>query len=291
MMIFPDDYKMVGIAHDDPTKKQLGEDPIYFATEYVIAYVPDGNIKIFKVDSEPTKTLLTKPVSFEVIAQGDEVVVHKTEHDAHNRTKLILLALDECKGPVNTVIFKGRDKHLTFVHKPSMCDVIKIEIIDVIPPEPPWLSFAIQRLVNSGILGELNITFEKTLIDLRQFEGDNVVFPCNASELNGKYLDTNNDIEDGSILVGCDISREIFELRFPEYTYRHVNMCPLKAQLVKPSKPFVTRCCQTRNTGLININGHDGVVVHWGASEYDIVDAIRQLVKRLHGEPDESGSY
>ncbi len=290
MMIFPDDYKMVGIAHDDPIKKTMGEGPIYFATKYMIAYVPDGNIKIIKVESEPTQSLLTKPISFEVIAEGDEVLVHNTEHDAHNRTKLILLALEECKGPVNTVIFKGRDKHLTFVHKPTMYDVIEIEIIDVIPPEPPWLSFAIKRLVESGILGELNITFVKTLIDLRQFEGENVVFPCNSSELNGKYLDTNDDIEDNSLLVGCDISKGIFELRFPDYTYKMVNMCPLKTELLKPSKPFITRCCQTNKTGLVNINGHNGVAVHWGASEYDIVDAVRLLVAKLVGEPDESGS-
>ncbi|MDF1557540.1 MAG: hypothetical protein P1P80_05090 [ANME-2 cluster archaeon] len=289
-MIFPSDYKMVGITHNDPTEKPIGDIPIYFATKYMIAYVPEGNIKIIKVESEPTQSLLTRPLSFEIIAQGEEVVVHETEHDAHNRTKLILLALEDCKGPVNTVIFKGRDKHITFVHKPTMFDVIDIEIIDVIPPEPPWLSFAIHRLVDSGILGELNITFDRTLIDLRQFEGEKVVFPCNASELNGKYLDTNDDIEDGSVLVGCDISKGIFELRYPEYTYKLVNMCPLKAELIKPSKPFITRCCQTRKTGFVNINGHDGVVVHWGASEYDIVDAIRLLVAKLLGDPDESGS-
>lgn len=289
-MIFPDDYKMVGITHGDPTARPINEEPVYFATKYMIAYLPDDNFKIFKVETEPSGFLLNKAKSFELIAEGDQVVVNETEHDAHNRTKLILIALEKCKGPVNTVIFKGRDKHITFVHKPNMYNVIDIEIIDIIPPEPPWLSFAIQRLVDSGILGELNLKFEKKLIDLRQFEGDKVVFPCNASELKGKYLDTDNDIEDNSVLVGCDISREIFEMRFPDYTYSQINMCPLKAELIKPSKPFITRCCQTKKTGFININGHDGIVVHWGASEYDIVDAVRLLASRLNGETDESGS-
>lgn len=283
MMIYPDDYKMVGIMHNDPTTKPMDEDPIYFATKYVIADLPDGSYKIFKVESEQTGSLLTRAKSIELIAEGNEIVVHPTEHDAHNKTKLILLALEECKGPVNTVIFKGRDKHITFVHKPSLYDVADIEIIDVIPPEPPWLSFAIQRLVESGILGELNIKFEMTFIDLREFEGDNTVFPCSASGLDGKYLDTDHDIRDNSLLVGCDISKEIFDLKYPKYTYKHINMCPLKSELLKPSKPFITRCCQTKLTGIININGHDGVVVHWGASEYDIVDAIRLLVNRMNG--------
>jgi hypothetical protein len=290
MMIFPDDYKMVGITHSDPTNKSLDEEPIYFATRYMIAYLPDNSIKIFKVESEPLDCLLTKPKSIELIAQADQIVVHEKEHDAHNRTKLILLALEKCKGQVNTVVFKGRDKHITFVHKPSLLDVIDIEIIDVIPPEPPWLSFAIQRLVDSGIFGELNIKFEQTFIDIGQFEGDKTVFPCFASGLNGKYLDTDCDINNDSLLVGCDISKEIFELRFPDYTFKQINMCPLKAELIKPSKPFITRCCQTKKTGFININGHDGVVVHWGASEYDIVDAVRLLVNRLSGVTDEDRS-
>lgn len=287
MMIFPNDYKMVGITQGDPCKKPLGAEPIYFATKYIIADLPDGNFKIVEVETEQTGSLFAKAKSFRVIATGNEIVVHETEHDAHNRTKLILLALEKYNDTVNTIIFKGRDKHITFVHKPNLYDITYIQIIDVIPPEPPWLSFAIHRLEESGILGELNIKFERTYIDLREFEEENTVFPCNASGLNGKYLDTDSDIKDNSLLVGCDISKEIFDIRFPGFTYKHINMCPLKTELVSPTKPFITRCCQTKRTGFIHINGHDGVVVHWGASEYDIVDAIRRLVNVMNGGIDE----
>jgi hypothetical protein len=60
-------------------------------------------------------------------------------------------------------------------------------------------------------------------------------------------------------------------------------MCPLKAELYMPTKPFITRCCQSKKSGMVNLNGIDGVVVHWGASEYDIVDAIRMLVRIMKG--------
>lgn len=290
MMIFPDDYKMVGITQGDPCKKPLGSEPVYFATKYMIADLQDGDFKIVEVESEQTGSLFANVTSFKLIAQGEEIVVHEKEHDAHNKTKLILLALEKCTGAVNTVIFKGRDKHITFVHKPNLYDVTDIQIIDVIPPEPPWLSFAIQRLEDSGILGELNIKFVRTYIDLREFEGTDTVFPCNASGLNGKYLDTDNNIRDNSLLVGCDISKEIFDIRFPGYTYKHINMCPLRTEFINPTKPFITRCCQTKKTGFININGHDGVVVHWGASEYDIVDAIKRLVRMMNGVADEDRS-
>lgn len=281
-MIFPAEYKIVGVTKTDPEKRIGG--PIYFTTEYIIAEMPSG-YRIYRVKSEG-EGLLKKLVSLELIAEGEQVKKFGEKLDSHDRTRLIESALAICKGKVNTVIFEGMDRHITFVQNPSMHDVMEIEIIDISPPEPPWLAFAIQRLVKSGILGELNIRFTTKLIDLRKFEGEKMVFPCNASELKGKYLDTDTDIEDNSTLVGCDISKQIFDLRFPELTYKHINMCPLKAELYMPAKPFITRCCQSKKSGMVNINGIDGVVVHWGASEYDIVDAIRTLVKVLKGKND-----
>ena len=280
-MIFPADYKSVGVTRSDPTGRIGG--PIYFTTEYLITELPSG-YEIYKVKSEG-EGLLRKLVSLELIAKGKEISKYEEKIDSHDRTRLIESAIPLCKGIVNTVIFEGMDRHTTFVQDPSLHEVMEIEIIDIAPPEPPWLAFAIQRLTRSGILGELNIRFTTKLIDLRQFEGEKVVFPCHASELKGKYLDTDTDIEDNSTLVGCDISKQIFELRYPYLTYKHINMCPLKTELYLPTRPFITRCCQSKKSGMVNLNGIDGAVVHWGASEYDIVDAIRMLVKVLKGNP------
>jgi hypothetical protein len=281
-LIFPADYKSVGMTRTDPTGRIGG--PIYFTTEYLIADLPSG-YEIYGVKSEG-EDLLRKLVSLVLIAKGKEIIKCEEKMDSHDRTKLIESAIALCNGSVNTVIFEGMDRHTTFIQHPSLHEVMEIEIIDIAPPEPPWLAFAIQRLTRSGILGELNVRFTTKLIDLRQFEGEKMVFPCHASELKGKYLDTDTDIEDNSTLVGCDISKQIFELRFPDLTYKHINMCPLKTELYLPTKPFITRCCQSKKSGMINLNGIDGAVVHWGASEYDIVDAIRMLVKVLKGIQD-----
>ena len=278
-MIFPVDYKIVGVTRTGIIERRGC--PIYFSTEYLIADLPSG-YSIYKVKSEGDG-LLRRLVSLELIAKGNQIKKFNEKLDAHDRTRLIESAIPLCRKSVNTVIFEGMDRHVTFVHKPSLHEVMEIEIIDIMPPDPPWLASAIDRLVLSGILGELNIRFTKKLIDLRQFEGEKMVFPCYASELKGKYLDTDIDIEDNSELVGCDISKQIFELRFPGLTYKHINMCPLKAELYMPTKPFITRCCQSKRSGMVNINGIDGAVVHWGASEYDIVDAIRMLVGVLKG--------
>ncbi len=278
-MIFPAEYKCVGVIRIDP-KARIGG-PIYFSTEYLIVDLPSpSGFLIYRVKSEG-EGLLKKLISLELLAQENQIKKFQEKLDAHDRTRLIESAISLCKGTVNTIIFEGMDRHITFVKDPSLHEVMEIEIIDICPPEPPWLASAIERLVKSGILGELNIKFITKLIDLRQFEGQKMVFPCYASELKGKYLDTDTDIEDNSELVGCDISTQIFELRFPHLTYKHINMCPLKAELYMPTRPFITRCCQSKRSGMVNINGIDGAVVHWGASEYEIVDAIRMLVKVL----------
>ena len=281
-MIFPADYKSVGMTRTDPTGRIGG--PIYFTTEYLIADLPSG-YEIYFVKNEG-EGLLRKLVSLVLIAKGKQIIKFDEKIDSHDRTRLIESAIPLCTSSVNTVIFEGMDRHTTFIQHPTLHEVMEIEIIDIAPPEPPWLAFAIQRLTRSGILGELNIRFTTKLINLRQFEGEKMVFPCHASELKGKYLDTDTDIEDNSTLVGCDISKQIFNLRFPDLTYKHINMCPLKTELYLPTKPFITRCCQSKKSGMVNLNGIDGAVVHWGASEYDIVDAIRMLVKVLNGDQD-----
>jgi hypothetical protein len=281
-LIFPADYKSVGMTRTDPTGR-IGC-PIYFTTEYLIADLPSG-YQIYTVKSEG-EGLLRKLVSLVLLAKEKEIIKFEEKMDSHDRTRLIESAIPLCKGSINTVIFEGMDRHTTFIQHPSLHEVMEIEIIDIAPPEPPWLAFAIQRLTRSGILGELNVRFTTKLIDLHQFEGEKMVFPCHASELKGKYLDTDTDIEDNSTLVGCDISKQIFELRFPDLTYKHINMCPLKTEIYLPTKPFITRCCQSKKSGMVNLNGIDGAVVHWGASEYDIVDAIRMLVKVLKGNQD-----
>ncbi len=277
-MIFPPDYKSVGVTRTDPSDRIGG--PIYFSTEYLIADLTSG-YEIYRVKSEG-EGLLRRLVSLELIARGKEIKKFEEKIDSHDRTRLIESAIPLCQGFVNTVIFEGMDRHTTFVHHPTLHEVMEIQVIDIIPPEPPWLAFAIQRLSRSGILGELNIRFTQKLIDLRIFEEKKTVFPCYASELKGKYLDTDTDIENDSTLVGCDISKQIFDLRFPDLEYKLINMCPLKMELYQPVKPFITRCCQSKKSGMINLNGIDGAVVHWGASEYDIVDAIRMLVKQVN---------
>ncbi|MCQ1535195.1 hypothetical protein FTO70_05735 [Methanosarcina sp. KYL-1] len=281
-MIFPDEYKHVGVSKALPGG---AEEPIYFLTEYLIVEKenPDKGIPEYSVYHvrKSGDGLLRKVESLELIASGEEVVKYDKELNIKDRTLLIETAAKLCTGKVNTVIFTGVDRHVTIVHDPDTSAVLELEILDVAPPTPSWLSQVVRRLEASGIFGDLQVRFTENTIDLRQFEGENTVFPCSASGLAGKCLDSDVLTENGHLLVGCEISKTLFELRFPELAYSFVNICPFKSEIVVPTKPFITRCCRSEKSGLVSINGFEGAVVHWGASEYQVSEAVRKLVNGL----------
>ncbi|AKB29876.1 hypothetical protein MSSAC_3558 [Methanosarcina siciliae C2J] len=281
-MIFPDEYKYVGVTKGLPTGT---EQLIYFLTEYLIEERENpetGNPEyaVYHV-KKSGDGFLRKVEALGLIASGDEVVRYDRELNIKDRALLIETAAKLCIGRVNTVIFTGVDRHVTIVHDPDPSGILEIEILDVAPPEPAWLLQVVRRLEASGIFGDLQVRFTEKIIDLRQFEGENTVFPCSASGLEGKCLDSDFLTEHGHLLVGCEISKTLFEIRFPELEYSFVNICPFKSEIVVPSKPFITRCCRSEKSGLVNISGFEGAVVHWGASEYQVAEAVRRLVNRL----------
>ncbi|AKB24201.1 hypothetical protein MSMTP_0732 [Methanosarcina sp. MTP4] len=280
-MIFPDEYKCVGVSKALP---EGTEEPIYFLTEYLIVEKEDlesgsTEYSVYYVKKSGNE-LLRKVESLELIASGEEVVRYEKELNIKDRSLLIETAAKLCTGKVNTVIFTGVDRHVTIVHDPDPSVILEIEILDVAPPTPSWLSQVVRRLEASGIFGDLQIRFTENTVDLRQFEGENTVFPCSSSGLEGKCLDSDVLTENGHLLVGCEISKSLFEMRFPELEYSFVNLCPFKSEIVVPTKLFITRCCRSEKSGLVNINGIEGAVVHWGASEYQVSEAIRKLVNR-----------
>ena len=281
-MIFPEEYKHVGVTKSFCSDT---EKPIYFLTNYLIAekenpQTGSSEYAVYNV-KKSGEGLLRKVEALEAIASGKEVVKYDRDLNIKDRTLLIETAKKLCTGKVNTVIFTGVDRHVTFVHDPDLSSILELEILDVAPPYPSWLSLVVRRLEASGIFGDLQVRFIEKVVDLRRFEGKNTVFPCSASGLEGKCLDSDVLTENGHLLVGCEISKTLFEMRFPELEYSFTNICPFKSEIVVPSKPFITRCCRSENSGLVKISGFDGAVVHWGASEYQVAETIRKLVSSL----------
>lgn len=287
-MIFPEEYKYVGVTRLYPDDAH--EEPVYFLSRYLIVeQLTDigHEYSVYRVE-HTGEELLRKVTKVELIASGEQVIKYDKELNIKDRRLLIEKASELCEANVNTVIFTGFDKHVTFVHDPDISEIIEIEIMDVVPPEPSWLSLMVRKLEASGIFGDLSIRFKENTKDLRQFEGEKTVFPCSSSGLEGKCLDSDIITEDGSLLVGCEISRKLFESRFPGLKYEFINICPFHSDIYTPQGPFVTRCCLSERSGLVTINGMKGAVVHWGASEFQVALTIRELVQQIRTEKGES---
>lgn len=283
-MIFPQEYKHVGVTYIPPEDSE--NEPIYFLSQYIIVNRCEGENKkywLYEVQHEG-QGLLREARDITLIAGPDNIMNYEETLNIKNRNLLIETALSLCKGDITTVLFTGIDNHVTFVHDPDLSEIIEIEILDVAPPYPSRLCDVVRRLEKSGIFGEFGMRFTENIVDLKQFEGKNTVFPCSASGLSGKCLDSDIITEPGSLLVGCEISQALFESRFPGLDYDFISICPFSSDIVKPTKPFIARCCQAERSGQVTINGIPGATVHWGASEFQVADAIRSLVRRLKEE-------
>ena len=126
-MIFPGEYKLVGMKL---STNSAAEELIYFLTDYLIVEKENSdtfntNYEVYYV-KKSGEGLLRKVEYLELIASGEEVMKYDEELNLRNRTLLIETAVNLCSGKVNTIIFTGLDKHVTFVHKPDLSSIILI---------------------------------------------------------------------------------------------------------------------------------------------------------------------
>jgi hypothetical protein len=275
-MIFPLDYKLVGIKD----REHRGES-VYFSTEYLISR--EGP-RLYRVESRGSG-FVREVTALQPLAAGGEIAFYPDIVDTRNRTLLIDLAHGICRaGQANTVVFQGPDEHITFVKDPDPLAVLEIEVLDVSPPHPPWLIHALKRLEDCGMLGDLTVRFLPRILDLRRFSGDAVYYPCRASGLS-PTLDADPVVDPYPRIVGCEVSREIFLSKFPGREHDFVNICPLHSQedILRPGRPFITRCCRSERRGRTAKNGQPGMAVHWGDGPDKIAEALRCLVQDLRG--------
>jgi hypothetical protein len=219
----------------------------------------------------------------ELIAQGAEVFFYPEKVDTRNRALLIELADEIAKARgANTVVFQGPDEHITFVKDPDRSQILTIDILDISPPDPPWLVHVLRGLEECGVLGDLTVRFRPRILDLHGFEGDCVYYPCKASGL-GRSLDCDRVVHDRPRIVGCEVSREIFLAGNPGKDYEFINICPLQSResILEPAGPFITRCCKSERRGPTSKNGQKGMIVHWGDGPWKIAEAVRCLVEEV----------
>lgn len=274
LMIFPEDYKFVGIKD----RERRGE-KVYFSTEYLISR--DGP-SLYRVKSRG-QGFMRDVASLELLSSGQEIFFYPDIVDTRNRARLIELAYGVClSSKANTVVFQGPDEHITFVRDPDISQILAIEVLDVAPPDPSWLVHVLGNLEACGMFGDLVIRFLPRILDLRLYDCEGVYYPCRASGL-GHSLDTDPVVHEHPRIVGCEVSREIFLSNNAEKEFDFVNICPLHCSedALIPQRPFITRCCRSERRGMANKSGQMGIVVHWGDGPEKIAGAVRCLVQEI----------
>ena len=280
-MIFPEHCKHVAVRDcDDQTSQPAVGEQIYFSTRYVVVFWQE-KAAIYEVCSEGEGII--RSISAVIRISGfEETHIYAQKVDIFNRGKLITTATGLCKPPIKAAVFQGFDLHWTFVSDPDPSAVVEIEVFDISPPDPPYLITLVERLENAGIFGDLSVQFTPIVQDLKKLN-TNAIFPCSASGVGSGHLNRRTvDVAEDAVLVGCDISRQVFETRFGRQDFAHVNICPTKT--IRPRKPFIAKCCKSTRLGPIELFGLRGYIVHWGANPYEVVTAVRNLFQAIQQE-------
>jgi hypothetical protein len=280
-MIFPSHCRLIGVISKHHRPDYKPDDAIYFSSQYLLIFDAPDHCAVYEVASEG-EGFIRRSKGVKKIADAGHTLVYDGDVDITNRADLVRKAAALCKGTIDTVVFRGVDRHYTFVHEPSPEELTTIDVYDVAPPVPAWLEYNVRRLDETGMFGDLMLTFDYHTLNLKDYEDPErtVIFPCHASGLNGLFLDSLDKEPKGDIkLVGCNTSKLVFDARYPLKRYEHVNICPLSTR--KPTRPFILRCCQSDKLGMKEIGGVPGVVVHWGASPRDVYEAVRQLASTI----------
>jgi len=269
-MIFPTHCKFVGSATTMPYGERA-----YFLSRYLIHEGPSGT-EVLEVETDPNWTgLMRKVIARRVLASGDDVYCYPDRVNIHDRTFLVQEALRSGR---RCTVFTGHGEQTTFVLDPDLSGFLHIHVYDITPPRP-HLSATIGDLEKTGIFGDLEVIFEHHVRDIREFGAD--VYPCRAAGFS-RTLDA-DPVWPGDRVAGCQTGRDLVRECCGDGVVVE-NICPLEAVA---AEPFIARCCRSERAGIGHWNGRFGAVVHWGASPWDIADAVRRVVaawREQHGE-------
>jgi hypothetical protein len=262
-LIFPGHCKEVGFV----TGKPCGE-KVYFLTRYMIRE-RNGNYEILEVVQQSGDRWMMRGVtSLRPIAEGEDVVMHQSPVNLHDRTNLLLLA--RASGHRCT-IFRGLDEHTTFVCDPDPSFLLILHVYDIIPPPRAHLSATIQDLERDGLFGELSVAFAHHVRDIREVAAD--VYPCRAAGFS-RTLDS-DAVLGGERVAGCMTGAQILK----ECGAGDVlldEICPLESVR---EEPFIARCCRSEREGVRVFRGRFGGVVHWGATPWTIAETVRKVAE------------
>ena len=178
--------------------------------------------------------------------------------------------------PDKTVVVEGKFGHVSFT---SPGRILKLDVLDVVPPYPSKLSSLVKTALDSGMI-DLPIAAEYSEIDINKLaqtvQDGSILFPCKASGLQSDkkdyYLDQLPEIKEKCTLIGCELSERIYRSIYNDKIER-VEMCPRKLA-PNDGRKRIVKCCKIKNGHKIDGNL---AIVPWGATVKVVIDAVNDL--------------
>ena len=279
--MFPDHCKDVSVrevnfelTQDNIDRHALGK-KAYTRTDFIILRNGEQHsvIRVFKEGG----TDLFRPIcAHKVISLPEGTVFVKNEElDVLSRSQMAKVARQH---PGKTVVVQGLFNHVSFAQE---TEIIELHVLDVIPPTPSKLMVLLEKALSAGLV-DLPVFPVLDVINLnlleKQVATSKVMFPCRASGITTAkevlFLDETPRSPKDVTLVGCDLSRRIFQSIYKEKP-KFINMCA-RDLAQKDERYRIVKCCKVREG--FELEGKTAVVP-WGATVREVADAVNALLK------------
>lgn len=231
---------------------------------------------VISVEKEDGNELFRNIKSFEILSLPNETVfVEDRTIDVINRTQMAKLS-QKYKGKL--VVVRGMFNHVSFVKDE---DLIRINVIDTVPPRPSKLSVMVEKIISIGLINA-PIIANHIEIDLESIASTlktkGVIFPCRASGISCDkvvyFLDETPEISVESTLVGCDLSRRIFKSLYKKEV-DFIDICP-RNHVRLDGSPTLVKCCKVKSGYELK---NQVAAVPWGTTIEEVKDALLALLK------------
>lgn len=244
----------------------------YTKCEHLILRNKDS-FAVLRVTKEDGVGLFRKVTDYQILSLPDGTdYVCDESIDVLN---IPTLALVQSQHPGKGVVIKGMFSHVVFVKD---LEPLHLEVVDSVPPSPSKLGVLVKKALDSDFI-DLPIIVHETDVDMRskisEVDTEGVMFPCKVSGITADrptyYLDGNPELKHDVTLIGCSLSKRIFESLYRK-DVPFINVCP--AEYLPEGKRCIVKCCKVKEGHIID---GDVVKVPWGATVPEIVDAIKDL--------------
>lgn len=279
--LVPSPYRLVSVQpysgdmSDAAISAHLIGREAYRRTRYIILEQAERCV-VATIERAASQPLFSPIVAATVLAPVAQCrLCTDPEVDTSRASSLAFKARELGVGASETLIVRGRDGHVNFIHHPAPQ---RVEVIDIVPPFPSKLAWLSDQVVAYADLPAIELAHES--IDLEHVAAGlparrASLIPCRSSTLDLRrptyFLDERPARRDWT-LVGCKRSREIHR-----YVYGDlppcIETCP--RELVSASEHAqLIKCCMLEDR--IEIDGNRAIVP-WGTDRAHIEEALRAL--------------